>query len=122
MRHHCDVLAGQADQLRSWEQSRELSRCAIAGARFTSDRVRFAVQRAVQQAGVTLHQVSVFLRRDRPYPVTLLVMEINAVFWHLLVFDSLDDVDVEAVTVGFGTVDVVARRRRPTNWASGQGR
>lgn len=31
--------------------------------------------------------------------------------WDSLVFDGIDDVDVEAVTVAFGTVDVVAKGR-----------
>lgn len=38
-------------------------------------------------------------------------METDAVFWDSLVFDGIDDVNVEAVTAAFGTVDVVARGR-----------
>lgn len=38
-------------------------------------------------------------------------MQTDAPFWDLLVFDGIDDVDVEAVTAAFGTVDVVARGR-----------
>ncbi|MEU2135291.1 ISL3 family transposase [Streptomyces sp. NPDC018352] len=38
-------------------------------------------------------------------------MEIDAPFWDLLVFDGIDDVDVEAVMAAFGTVEVVARGR-----------
>ncbi|MGW7276638.1 transposase family protein [Streptomyces sp. NPDC054864] len=35
----------------------------------------------------------------------------DAPFWDLLVFNGIDDVDVEAVTAAFGTVEVVARGR-----------
>ncbi|WP_369265237.1 transposase family protein [Streptomyces sp. R35] len=35
----------------------------------------------------------------------------NASFWDSLVFDGIDDVDVEAVTATFGTVEVAARGR-----------
>jgi hypothetical protein len=38
-------------------------------------------------------------------------MQAAASFWDSLVFDGIDDVDVEAVTAAFGTVDVVARGR-----------
>ncbi|MFD5068015.1 ISL3 family transposase [Streptomyces sp. NPDC058369] len=38
-------------------------------------------------------------------------MQIDAPFWDSLVFEGIDDVDVEAVTVAFGTVEVVARGR-----------
>ncbi|MET9785123.1 transposase family protein [Streptomyces canus] len=38
-------------------------------------------------------------------------MQADASFWDSLVFDGIDDVDVEAVTAAFGTVDVVARGR-----------
>lgn len=38
-------------------------------------------------------------------------MQANLSFWDLLVFDGIDDVDVEAVTAAFGTVDVTARGR-----------
>ncbi|MCQ6246131.1 ISL3 family transposase [Streptomyces malaysiensis] len=38
-------------------------------------------------------------------------MQTDASFWDSLVFDGIDDVDVEAVTAAFGTVDVVARGR-----------
>ncbi|WP_405848872.1 transposase family protein [Streptomyces sp. NBC_01518] len=38
-------------------------------------------------------------------------MQTNASFWDSLVFDGIDDVDVEAVTALFGTVKVVARGR-----------
>jgi hypothetical protein len=43
--------------------------------------------------------------------VTVLVMQADASFWDSLVFDGIDDVDLETVTVAFGTVDVVARGR-----------
>ncbi|MFD7030238.1 hypothetical protein ACFWAR_19570 [Streptomyces sp. NPDC059917] len=38
-------------------------------------------------------------------------MTIDAPFWDSLVFDGIDDVDVEAVTAAFGTVEVAARGR-----------
>ncbi|MFI1651345.1 transposase family protein [Streptomyces avidinii] len=38
-------------------------------------------------------------------------METDAPFWDSLVFDGIDDVDVEAVTAAFGMVDVVAKGR-----------
>ncbi|WP_241846357.1 transposase family protein [Streptomyces sp. MJM1172] len=38
-------------------------------------------------------------------------MQTDAPFWDSLVFDGIGDVDVEAVTAGFGTVEVVARGR-----------
>ncbi|MFE7359394.1 ISL3 family transposase, partial [Streptomyces sp. NPDC057543] len=38
-------------------------------------------------------------------------MQTDASFWDSLVFDGIDDVDVEAVTTAFGTVEVVARGR-----------
>ncbi len=41
----------------------------------------------------------------------VLVMQTDAPFWDSLVFDGIDDVEVEAVTVAFGTVEVVARGR-----------
>ncbi|MFF3412859.1 transposase family protein [Streptomyces sp. NPDC002742] len=43
--------------------------------------------------------------------MTVLVMQADAAFWDSLVFGGIDDVDVEAVTVAFGTVDVMARGR-----------
>ncbi|MFE2424098.1 hypothetical protein [Streptomyces hokutonensis] len=36
-------------------------------------------------------------------------MQTDAPFWDSLVFDGIDDVDVEAVTASFGTVEVTAR-------------
>jgi hypothetical protein len=41
----------------------------------------------------------------------VLVMLADASFWDSLVFDGIDDVDVESVTAAFGRVDVVARGR-----------
>lgn len=41
----------------------------------------------------------------------VLVMQTDAPFWDSLVFDGIDDVEVEAVTVAFGTAEVVARGR-----------
>lgn len=43
--------------------------------------------------------------------VMVLVMQTDAPFWDSLGFAGIDDVDVEAVTAGFGTVEVVARGR-----------
>ncbi|GKQ40683.1 transposase family protein [Streptomyces sp. A012304] len=43
--------------------------------------------------------------------MTVLVMQADTTFWDSLVFDGIDDVDVEAVTAAFGTVDVTARGR-----------
>ncbi|MEV6130600.1 hypothetical protein AB0M05_27805 [Streptomyces violaceusniger] len=51
--------------------------------------------------------------------MTVLVMQADASFWHSLVFDGIDDMDVEAVTAAFGTVEVVARGRRPALRARG---
>lgn len=41
----------------------------------------------------------------------VLVMQTDAPFWDSLWFDGIDEVDVEAVTAAFGTVEVVARGR-----------
>ncbi|WP_342451075.1 transposase family protein [Streptomyces flavochromogenes] len=41
----------------------------------------------------------------------VLVMQTDARFWDSLVFDGVGEVEVEAVTVAFGTVEVVARGR-----------
>ncbi|MGW7097030.1 hypothetical protein [Streptomyces sp. NPDC054874] len=38
-------------------------------------------------------------------------MQIDALLWHSLVFEGIDEVKVEAVTAVFGTVEVVARGR-----------
>ncbi|MDJ0345032.1 transposase family protein [Streptomyces sp. H10-C2] len=38
-------------------------------------------------------------------------MQADASFWNSQVFDGIDDVDVEAVTAVFSTVDVVAKGR-----------
>ncbi|WOX20339.1 transposase family protein [Streptomyces solicathayae] len=38
-------------------------------------------------------------------------MQTDAPFWDSLVFEGIDDVDVEAVTAAFGSVEVVARGR-----------
>ncbi|MFC4960715.1 transposase family protein [Streptomyces mauvecolor] len=38
-------------------------------------------------------------------------MQADTMFWDSFVFDGIDDVDVEAVTAAFGTVDVTARGR-----------
>ncbi|MFE9298441.1 hypothetical protein [Streptomyces niveus] len=41
----------------------------------------------------------------------VLITQTDAPFWDSLVFDGIDDVDVEAVTAAFGTVEVAARGR-----------
>ncbi|MFJ5936684.1 hypothetical protein ACWDUX_17860 [Streptomyces sp. NPDC003444] len=38
-------------------------------------------------------------------------MQVDAPFWDSLVFDGIDEVEGEAVTAVFGTVEVVARGR-----------
>ncbi|WP_229853012.1 hypothetical protein [Streptomyces albospinus] len=38
-------------------------------------------------------------------------MRTDTPFWDSLVFDGIDDVDVDAVTAAFGTVDVTSRGR-----------
>ncbi|MEK8144901.1 hypothetical protein NKH18_35370 [Streptomyces sp. M10(2022)] len=42
----------------------------------------------------------------------VLVMLTDAPFWDALMFDGIDDVNVEAVTAVFGTVEVVAKAGR----------
>ncbi|MEV6175359.1 ISL3 family transposase [Streptomyces sp. NPDC051954] len=44
--------------------------------------------------------------------MTVLVMQAETPFWDSMVFDGIDDVDVEAVTAVFGTVDIVDCPRR----------
>jgi transposase len=41
----------------------------------------------------------------------VLAMQTNAPFWDSLVFDGIDEVEVEAVDAAFGTAEVVARGR-----------
>ncbi len=41
----------------------------------------------------------------------VLVMQTDTPFWGSLVFEGIDEVDVEAVTAAFGTVEVMARGR-----------
>ncbi|MFV2117123.1 hypothetical protein ACE14D_01150 [Streptomyces sp. Act-28] len=41
----------------------------------------------------------------------VLVMQADAPFWDSLVFDGIDEVEIEAVTVAFGAVEVAARGR-----------
>ncbi|MFF5339076.1 transposase family protein [Streptomyces sp. NPDC013181] len=43
--------------------------------------------------------------------VMVLVMQTDAPVWDSLVFDGIDEVDIEAVTAAFGTVEVMARGR-----------
>ncbi|MFH8692832.1 ISL3 family transposase [Streptomyces anulatus] len=47
----------------------------------------------------------------RLWTVMVLVMQTDAPFWDSLVFAGIDEVDIEAVTAAFGTVEVVARGR-----------
>ncbi|MFE9790283.1 hypothetical protein ACFYRL_00885 [Streptomyces goshikiensis] len=42
--------------------------------------------------------------------MTVLVMQTDAPFWDSLVFEGIEDVDVEPVTAAFGTVEVVSAR------------
>jgi hypothetical protein len=49
--------------------------------------------------------------RGRLWTVMVLVMQTDGPFWDSLVFDGIDEVDVEAVTAAFGTIEVVARGR-----------
>jgi hypothetical protein len=39
------------------------------------------------------------------------VMQTDALFWDSLVFDAIDDVDVEVASAAFGTIEAVARGR-----------
>ncbi|WP_238783173.1 transposase family protein [Streptomyces monomycini] len=41
----------------------------------------------------------------------VLVMQADALFWDSLVFEGIDEVEVEAVTAAFGTVEVAAKGR-----------
>ncbi|QUC59160.1 ISL3 family transposase [Streptomyces sp. A2-16] len=43
--------------------------------------------------------------------MTVPVMQTDALFWKTLVFDGVDEVDVEKVTAAFGTIDIVAKGR-----------
>ncbi|MER5521635.1 ISL3 family transposase [Streptomyces sp. NPDC002763] len=52
----------------------------------------------------------------------VLVMQTDAPFWGSLVFAGIDDVDVEAVTAAYGTVEVVARGRATGSACPGCGR
>lgn len=60
---------------------------------------------------LTFRQVCRGRPRCRLSPVTVLVMQADISFWDSLVFAGIYEVDVEAVTAAFGTVDVVARGR-----------
>ncbi|MEU9319703.1 transposase family protein [Streptomyces sp. NPDC048295] len=44
----------------------------------------------------------------------VLVVQTDALFWDSLVFKGIDEVEVQAVTAAFGTVEVVARGRAVT--------
>ncbi|MFE7568209.1 transposase family protein [Streptomyces sp. NPDC057539] len=45
----------------------------------------------------------------RLWTVMVLVMQISAPFWDSLVFDGIDDVEVETATAAFGAVEVLAK-------------
>lgn len=60
---------------------------------------------------MTLHQVASEAGVRCLRPVTVLVMQADSPLWDSLVFDGIDDVEVETVTAVFGTVDVAARGR-----------
>ncbi len=60
---------------------------------------------------MTLHQVCAEPGGYRLRLVTVLVMQADTSFWDSLVFDGIDDVDVEAVASVFGRIDIVARGR-----------
>ncbi|MEV0581131.1 MULTISPECIES: transposase family protein [unclassified Streptomyces] len=49
--------------------------------------------------------------RGQLLTVIVLVMQTDAPFWDSLVFDGIDEVDIEAVTAAVGTVEVMARGR-----------
>ncbi|MFF8973605.1 transposase family protein [Streptomyces sp. NPDC014995] len=49
--------------------------------------------------------------------MTVLVMQTDASLWDSLVFDGIDDMNVEAVTAAFGTVELVPRGRRSASSA-----
>ncbi|MFE5096405.1 hypothetical protein ACFRCI_40360 [Streptomyces sp. NPDC056638] len=63
------------------------------------------------QLELTLLQVLVGRCRGRLRTVMVLFMQADTSFWDSLVFDGIDEVDVEAVTAAFGTVEVMARGR-----------
>ncbi|WP_229843817.1 hypothetical protein [Streptomyces chryseus] len=42
-------------------------------------------------------------------------MQTDAPFWDSLMFDGIDEVDIEAVTAAFGTVEVAVRARPVRN-------
>ncbi|MFD3472497.1 transposase family protein [Streptomyces sp. NPDC058682] len=58
-----------------------------------------------------LHQVAACRCCGRLWTVMVLVMLTDAPFWDSMVFEGIGEVDVEAVTAAFGTVEVVARGR-----------
>ncbi|MFI7351905.1 ISL3 family transposase [Streptomyces sp. NPDC049936] len=60
---------------------------------------------------MTLLQVTAICCCGLLLTVMVLVMQTDAPFWDSLVFDGIDDVDVEAVTAAFGTVEVMAKGR-----------
>jgi hypothetical protein len=51
--------------------------------------------------------------------VMVLGMQTDTLFWDLLVFTGIDDVEVEAVTAASGTVEVVAKGRLGRGGVSG---
>lgn len=67
---------------------------------------------AAEQQSLTLRQLDADPRISRHSPLTVPVMQPDASLWETLVFDGIDEVSVEEVTVAFGAVDIVARGRR----------
>jgi hypothetical protein len=60
---------------------------------------------------VTLPQVPPGRCCGRFWAVMVLVVQTDAPSWDSWVFEGIGDVDVEAVSAAFGTVEVVARGR-----------
>ena len=67
------------------------------------------MRRAAEQWLLTLHQVGAEVRTFERSSVTVPFMQADAPFWKALVFDGIDEVDVEQVATAFGTVEIVAR-------------
>jgi hypothetical protein len=58
-----------------------------------------------------IHQVGGSLYRCRLRSVTVPVMQTDMSFWESLVFADTGDLDVQAVTAAFGTVEVLVAGR-----------
>ncbi|WP_078959956.1 hypothetical protein [Streptomyces sp. NRRL B-24085] len=68
---------------------------------------------------MTLPQILVDRCCRRLSTVMVLVMQTDAPFLDSLVFDGIDDVEVEAVTAAFDTVEVMVRGPRGGGGLSG---